>query len=404
MICNLESILRPEHGDCFRVLDWIVSRRVHEFLDVGGRPVGEGRSAAFRQVRTEMRPCPYAGSRYHHANPMNATALQQLPPGSEIQTMLSWMSQRYRRSHATEIKTSNDLAQVTSSGVWLADFLTLRRQEPLGSSAIPVLISGLYKVCLGFQLAYLGDRFSDESPTELPDAAGFLAYLENERLLIGESEVCSGSPAMITQAYAAITAASQIAEETLSPGCASLAIDWPRFDVFKEHADWVWKELVICAAAMPALVPRLADSRLPHDLQARLNTLLESRGAEILEGQSGLVIEIARLAQSEPRPRKAQPRDLPETAVPEPGSLAEVVFCWLSNIAPGDTRNHPTLIAEALHAALAPYEAYEGAVLERLNQHMNAILNALGFAPGEPLTPVALSQLFGATYRDWSAQ
>ena len=383
------------------MLDWIVSRRVHELLDVGGRPVGEGRCAAFRQVRTDMRSCPYAGTRHHHKNPMNATALQHLPPGTEIQAMLAWLSRRYRLRHATEIKTSIDLAQVSSSGVWLVDFLTLRRHEPLGSSTIPVLISGLYKVCLGFQLAYLADRFSDESPAELPDARGFLAYLEDERLLIGEAEVCSGSPAMIAQAYEAITAASEITEAALPPACAGVAIDWSGFDDFKEQSDSTWRELVIFAVTMPWLVPRLADDRLPPHLQERLNTFLENRGAEILEGQSGLVIDVARMAQGEPPQPEAPLLDL-QPVSPEPGGLAEVVFHWLSAMAPEDTRIQATVIKEALQAACVPYEAYEATVLEKLNLHMNAIMNALGFRPGEPLTPNALSQLFGGTFRDWS--
>jgi len=89
--------------DAFQLLDWIMSRHVHEYLDVAGRPVGEGRAAAFQQVQTKMESCPYPGSRYHHAKPMNLTALQQMPPWQHVLTMLSWLSQRYRAKHQTEI-------------------------------------------------------------------------------------------------------------------------------------------------------------------------------------------------------------------------------------------------------------------------------------------------------------
>jgi hypothetical protein len=81
--------------DAFEVLDWIMARRVQEHLDVTGRPVGEGRAAAFGQVQTEMQLCPYAGSRYHHAKPMNVSALRQIiPVWEDILTMLSWFGQQ----------------------------------------------------------------------------------------------------------------------------------------------------------------------------------------------------------------------------------------------------------------------------------------------------------------------
>src|SRR5580704_3318193 len=119
-------MVQAQTRGALQVLDWIMSRHVHEYLDTAGRPVGEGRASAFQQVQTEMRACPYAGSRYHHSKPMNATALQQMPPWQHVLTMLSWLSQRYRSEHQREITTYDDLAQVTGAGVFLADFLALR--------------------------------------------------------------------------------------------------------------------------------------------------------------------------------------------------------------------------------------------------------------------------------------
>src|SRR5580704_8388865 len=136
-------MLHAPPRDAFQVLDWITSRHVHEYLDVAGRPVGEGRSAAIQNVDTEMRPCPYSGSRYHHAKPMNATALQQMPHWPDVLTMLAWLSHRYRLRHSRGVTNSNDLAQVTSAGVWLADFLVLRRHHSVCSGQIPILASGL---------------------------------------------------------------------------------------------------------------------------------------------------------------------------------------------------------------------------------------------------------------------
>jgi len=164
---------------------------------------------------------------------------------------------------------------VTSAGVFLVDFLVLRQHQPLRSHEIPVLISGLYKVSLGFQLAYLPERFVDETtPPPLPDPAGFYAYLEEHELLIGEAEVCSGSAAMIMQAYDAIIGRHTVAPEALPPPCASLEIDWEQYDVFTHHASNLWRDLVLYVIQEPQFYPELADPRLPSDVQDRLNACL----------------------------------------------------------------------------------------------------------------------------------
>lgn len=160
------------------LLHWITSRHVHEYLDTAGRPVGEGRSVAFTQVPTQMQTCPYPGSRHHHAKPMNATALKMMPPWHEVLHMLKWLSGRCQQRYGSPITTYEDLAGVAGAGIFLADFLALRRRDPLESGTLPTLISALYKVCLGFQLAYLPEQLSvTPAPGQLPDAARFHAYL-----------------------------------------------------------------------------------------------------------------------------------------------------------------------------------------------------------------------------------
>jgi hypothetical protein len=394
--------------DPIEVLDWILSRHVHEYLDTAGRPIGEGRSAAFQDVPTEMRSCPYSGSRYHHAKPMNATALQQMPPWPHVLAMLGWLSQRYRSRHDARITNSNNLAQVTSAGVFLVDFLVLRRHGALRSGEIPILISGLYKVCLGFQLAYLPDRFSEEAPTELPDAAGFLSYLEDYELLIGEAEVCSGSPAMIMQAYDAIACGPPIAQETLPSPCASLDIVWEQFDSFTEHTGAIWRDVAMFAIRMPEFLPQISDSRLPQDVQERLNALLQRRGTELIEGQTGLVIEIARAVQAlTGEPEDAFPPEPPLATdcppIAEPDSLAASVLAWLSHAAGTDLQAHAPIVASALHAQLDPYDRFEVTVLTRLNQHLSGLMQSLGLDPGAPVGTSALSRLCGGSLRDWDA-
>jgi hypothetical protein len=401
--------------DAFQVLDWIMSRHVHEYLDVGGRPVGEGRAAAFKQVQTEMQPCPYAGSRYHHAKPMNVTALRQMMPAWEhIVTMLSWLSQRYRAWRQKEITTYDDLSLVTSAGVFLVDFLVLRQHQPLRSHEIPVLISGLYKACLGFQLATflasLRERFADETIlTQLPDSAGFYAYLEEHELLIGEAEVCSGSPAMIMQAYDAMTGRHAVAQENLPPQCTSLEIAWEQYDVFTHHAAYIWNDLVLYVIRAAQFCPELADPRLPPDVQLRLNACLKRGCTQLLAGQTGLVVDMARGAQDFcGRPATAWLSEPPGPRSPspslQPGSLAATVLAWLNDVAGADMQTYAPMVASALQARLAPYDLYEATVLAGLNQHLSCVMHALELEePSAALTASALSHVCGRTLRDWSA-
>jgi hypothetical protein len=405
-------MLQPPVRDIFAVLDWIMSRQVHEYLDVAGRPVGEGRAAAVKNVPTEMQICPYAGSRHHHGRPMNVSALRQMMPDwDHTLTVLSWLSQRYGARQQREITTHDDLSLVVSTGVFLADFLVLRRRQPLRSGAIPVLISGLYKVCLGFQLATflasLQERFTGRSPDPLPDAGGFYAYLEAHELLIGEAEVCAGSPAMIMQAYDAMTRPQAVEQDALPPVCSRLEIVWEQFDVFTDAAAGLWQQLVLYVLGAPQFCPNLEEPRLPSDAQQRLNACLKQRATELLAEQKGLVVDIAHgavefyrgagaVCRIEPTDRSSSPPGK------QPDSLATTVLAWLKEAAPDDMRTHAAVVAGALGAQLGPYDLFEAHVLSRLNQHLRCLMAALGLdEPGEALTCSALSHICGTTLRDW---
>ena len=178
--------------DAFQMVDWIIFQRVQQYFDESGRPIVEVGDAASRQVQTEWQVCPYSGSRYHHAKPMNVSALRHISPvWEQVLTMLSWLSRRYRAWHGSDIENYVDLSQISSSGVFLADFLVLRRHMPLRSHEVPLVITGVYKACLGFQYAtYLAsthERFAGaRASRHLPDAAEFNAYLEDHGPLLGE--------------------------------------------------------------------------------------------------------------------------------------------------------------------------------------------------------------------------
>jgi len=383
------------------VFEWIISRRVHEYLDEAGRPVGEGRSKAFQKVHTEMRPCPYAGVRQNHDKPMNLTALRQMPPWFDVLTMLSWLGQRYSSAHRRDVTTSGDLSQVTGAGIFLADFLALRRDNPLASGKLPVLISGVYKVCLGFQLAHLVEGFSEHGePAILPDAKDFYSYIEKNELLIGEEEVCSGPAAMIIQAYEAIVKRPVVSEELLPPPCPTLRIDWDRFDSFARYASSIWRDLVMYALKSLRFCPQLDEPQLPSGVQGRFNVLLRERAAEFANGRKGLVIDLARgvLEESGTQPIAQPTSPIAKTAVLVPSTPS-----WLSKLAGPGVEHHLPLVTSALHTQLADYGEYQNRMLANVNRNIGFLLEALGVSRTQNLLTLAeVGQVCGFNSLDWS--
>ena len=393
--------MASETRDAFAVLDWIVSRHVHAYLDTAGRPVGEGRSSAFQEVRTEMRTCPYSGSRYQHENPMNASAIQSMPPWPQMLTMMTWLSHRHRQRYGAGVTNSNDLARITSAGIMLVDYLVLRRENPVGSHEVPLAVSGVYKVCLGYQLAYLPERFAEEdAPAELPDPEGFLAYLEEAGLLIGEAEVCSCPPALILQSYEAMTRPS---ESVPVPQLDGLSIDWNRFDDFAEAAADMWRELVMFAIRMPGLIPQVDEAGLPDEVREKLNAVLSQRGTELLAERDGLVVAVAEsvrgageMVQSPLRAHGVLPKDT------QPGTVAAGIVEWLRSRAPVESAQYDAVVDGAVQAQLGPYEEYEQGVLTRVNASLGRVMKSLGVDAGPPMTEGGLSQICGRTLRDWA--
>ena len=392
--------MTAEIRDAFAVLDWIVSRHVHAYLDTAGRPVGEGRSSVFQEVQTEMRVCTYPGSRYHHENPMNASAIQGMPPWSQLLAMMRWLSYRHRKRYGAGVTDSNDLARITSAGILLVDYLALRRENPVGSRQVPLLVSGVYKVCLGYQLAYLPEGFADDGiPAELPDPEGFLEYLEEAGLLIGEAEVCSCPPAMILQSYEAMT---QVSESVSVPQFQDLSIDWDRFDDFAEATGDMWKEMVMFAIRMSALIPQLHEAELMEDVKQRLNARLMERGTQLLDERDGLVAAIAESVLSKvdtlakPLPAYAgMPLEVQQ------GTVAATVMEWLRRDAPRELDIYGSMVDSALQLQLGPYEQYEAGVLMRINRSLDRVIGALDLDAGPAITQGALSRICGRTMRDW---
>ncbi|OQX16388.1 MAG: hypothetical protein BWK73_04115 [Thiothrix lacustris] len=399
------------------LFDWLLNRHVHEYMDVDGRPIGEGRSQAYAQVETKFRTCPYSGSRFQHEHPMNVSALNSiLPEWQHSLVLLAWLSERYRQFHHTAITTYYDLALLSGTGVFLTDYMALRREQPLVSHQFPVLMSGLYKVCLGFQqatfLAMMNERFVSDAEKALPDAKGFYAWLEQEKLLIGPEEVCGGSEAMISRAYDAMRGktASLASLESSLPSVAAMQIDWDAYDVFTFNVSELWRKAIWFVMQMRDFGITVQDETLPPALRDTINAHLQARFQQVLVGQSGLAVEIARLTLEE------SGRSLEEWLSVQADFLAEIAYptelttassqlsaTIMADLAQAvELADYAPVVVQAVEQQVARYEAFETAVLRAFNGHLEAILLALGYETAGELTAVDLSAMYGKTLRDYS--
>lgn len=67
-----------------------------------------------------------------------------------------------------------------------------------------------------------------------------------------------------------------------------------------------------------------------------------------------------------------------------------------------DLSTHQAAVARALRKRLAEHQAFETAGLQTFNDHIDAMLEALGYEPAEKnLTSEDLSSVFGKTLRQW---
>jgi hypothetical protein len=403
------------------IFDWILQRHVHEYIDIDGRPVGEGRSETYQQVETQFKVCPYSGTRYQHQYPMNVSALHSiLPEWQHILLLLSWLGQRYRAFNQTDISTHYDLARVSGTGVFLADYLSLRRVHPLSSKQVPILISGLYKVCLGFQhatfLSMMNEQFMTEKETSLPDAKGFYEWLERHQLLIGEDEVCGGSEVMISRAYEAMrgdidTPSCPSNIEDVLPELTSFEIDWDAYDVFVAHASNLWREAILFVIQMRNFTITLDEPSLPEALTHKINALLKISFDKLLSEQSGLVVEIAQFTIEDSGRSLEEWLSVQETFFDEmaddvmvqKATNSQLLMAIMVQLAARiELSGYDSIIKTAIGTCIANYETFEATVLHSFNQHLEKMSDALGYEnTSNHLTMDESAKNYRKTLHDW---
>lgn len=174
-------------------------------IDAEGRPLFEGRASKDMQAIAplEHAVCPYAGSRYKHEKPMNVSGLRQMRSHwGDVIAGLEYIRGLYPQptSHIRYI----DLWRLCNLGEFLTPFLLYRRDNPVPNGQLPPHVADIYKIVIGLitatrQLAFASLLRGAEKIDEPLDYATLLAFVEENKLFIGPTEVCAGPEPLIRE-------------------------------------------------------------------------------------------------------------------------------------------------------------------------------------------------------------
>jgi hypothetical protein len=181
----------------------MVEERFHR--DAEGRPIREGRTPPehLKEGEIEYKQCPYSGSRYLHANPMNMSALRQTSAHwDEVIDAVSVLREMYREARGDYRADLMDIWRVSQMGSGLPWFYILRLGE-----TCPAYAAALSKATLGVgiwgarvlvdRLALVAARTTHGRFTaqEIYDTS------EANGTLIADHEVCAASDKMMLKFY-----------------------------------------------------------------------------------------------------------------------------------------------------------------------------------------------------------
>lgn len=188
-----------------------------DWLDTDGRPLAEVSSPAYPSD-TVVVACPYSGGR--KGRPMNATALEQVRAHAEVG--LATLS--------AAVGPEPRVADVYAAACRVvAAPLFLPRPVPAASSALYKTTAGFLQLLTALLLASPG--LAETAARDLPGAASLLTVLERGRWLIGQQQVCAGSPGEISLAWEVLCgrrhvdgAALPLAPADWAPGATALVL------------------------------------------------------------------------------------------------------------------------------------------------------------------------------------
>jgi hypothetical protein len=175
--------------------------------DTEDRPIREGRTPPelLREGEIEFRQCPYSGSRYMHARPMNMSALRQTSAHwDEVLDALAFLRTAYGDARGGYKADVLDIWRVGQIGSALPWYFILRE-----NTTCPAYVAALSKATLG--IGIWGWREFVTALTTRKLVPRFTSQLmletaEANQTLISDYEVCAAGDKMMLKFFDVLTA------------------------------------------------------------------------------------------------------------------------------------------------------------------------------------------------------
>lgn len=207
-------------------------RVAHMALDAEGRHVGEANVFPPQlrlDVPTDWRSCPYAGSRYQDAKPMNVTALRSMNKyWGQMMVTLQHIREAYlhRFPHARQGWTVGDLLRLSWVALTVPAYLLMRPQGGVANGQLHPVLSSVFRVTDGVRMVTETMLYTSfDEPSLAPDApmtgAELYAYAERNALFHSAHGVCAGPRSKIEEFMHVLVDGAPI------PDAESVVLDGP---------------------------------------------------------------------------------------------------------------------------------------------------------------------------------
>jgi hypothetical protein len=257
----------------------MVSEQFHR--DAEGRPLREGRTPAeyLREGEIEYRTCPYAGSRYQHACPMNVSALRQTSAHWDaVLDALGLLRIAYTEARGGYDAGVMDLWRVGQLGSALPWFYVLGRGE-----ICPAFAAALSKATLGIGIwaqRVFVDAIARRELLPRFTARRMLETVEATDTLISDTEVCSASDKMLLRFFdvltaerVAVTGAGEVG------GLRAARHELMRFGAhYLAFKQWLWLYWLARRVLYRDLLHALGPGDDHHDLRTALADRMDPAG------------------------------------------------------------------------------------------------------------------------------
>ncbi len=146
--------------------------------------------------------CPYRDARFGLEKPMNLSALALVQKNyGFIVDAVAMTAAHYKHEKKLDRLAPLDLWQIWMM-IYSRPIMGWLKTRRCGQAVLPQSLAMLYKVGIGFVDILSGITLylsADDAAKSVADEHAFFDFLDFNKLLIGRSEVCAGSPGMIKQ-------------------------------------------------------------------------------------------------------------------------------------------------------------------------------------------------------------